>query len=745
MTPHDGSRCASCGRAVRLSANGPQGRICSACYARGRMEECAGCGRRQAPHRRRPDGRGLCHRCDRRQAAVEEVDALRVGIVEVVSSIEPHLEQAVVLEAIGRAARDLRQTGWLADALAGGAAALLGASTGPPVVDRLVSELTAAGAVHVRPPTCCRCGTTRELRERLDGQRLCKPCGSLLRAEACSRCGKIRPVAFRLPDGRGLCGACRLALTIEECAGCGRVARIERRAADGGGLCGRCAPPRPTVTCSICGRTRPGYGTRTGSNLRCERCAKRRVECARCGHRALVGAIWAEGAVCTTCRYNTLASRGTCDGCGKLRRIDPRNRDGRALCSDCAGLAPLSVCGECGAEDRLYEAGRCFACSLRRRLDDLIGARPDLDGLRTTLTASPSPRAALRWLAKPETRQVLGAMAAGDLPASHEALDGLPPSNSLTHLRHVLVAAGVLLERDEETARLEAWTDTMLAEIEDDDDRRVVEAFARWWVLRRYRGRLARRGASSLSYARANIQEAIRLTAWLRSHNRTLATCTQADIDLWLAGPPCRRRARAFLRWACRQHLAKNIDIMRPPHHVPGRSIDADEQAALARRLIIDEAIPLNIRVAGILLLCYGQPLARIVRLRLDHVHDGEEALAITFGRTDVVLPPAIAELVRALAAHPGRAVTGKTERTQWLFPGQGPGRPLSAAGLEEHLHRYGIDARAARNSLMLDLASELPPVVLADLLGVHPNTAVRWVQAAQGDWTAYAAAKAKR
>lgn len=744
MTLQDGSRCASCGRAVRLSQNSPQGRICSACYARGRMEECAGCGRRQAPQRRRPDGRSLCHRCVRRQDAAEEADALRLGIVKVIASVEPHLGQTVVLEAIRRAARDLRQTGWLADALAGGTAALLGASAGPPVVDRLVAELVAVGAVAVTPPTCCRCGTTRELRERLDGQRLCRPCGARLRAEPCSRCGKIRPVAFRLPDGGGLCGACRLALTIEECAGCGRVARIERRAADGGGLCGRCGPPRPTVTCSICGRTRPGYGTRTGSNLRCERCAKRRVECARCGHRALVASIWAEGAVCSTCRYNTLASRGTCVACGKLRRIDPRNPDGRPLCSDCAGLPPLSVCTECGTEDRLYESGRCFACSLRRRLDELVGACPALDRLRDTLAASSNPRAALRWLAKPETRHVLGAITAGELAVSHEALDGLPPSNSLTHLRHVLVAAGVLPERHEDTARLEAWTETTLAEIADDDDRRVVEAFARWWVLRRYRARVARRGSSSQSHARANIREASRFMAWLRSHSRTLETCTQADIDLWLAGPPGRRRAREFLRWACRQRLAKNVDIVRSPDRVPGRSIDSDQQAALARRLILDDSVPLNIRVAGTLLLCYGQPLARIVRLQLDHVNDNQDTVSITFGHTEVVLPPAIAELIRALAAHPGRAVTGKTQRTKWLFPGQRPGRPLSAAGLEEHLHRYGIDARAARNSLMLDFASELPPVVLADLLGLHTNTAVRWVQAAQGDWTAYAAAKAQ-
>ncbi|MEW6474300.1 MAG: hypothetical protein AB1679_18770 [Actinomycetota bacterium] len=745
MSVQDGSRCASCGRAVRLSQNGPQGRICSACYARDRLEECAACGRHQTPNRRRPDGRALCHTCVRRQDAATEASALRIDIAELVAALEPHLEQDVIVEAIRRAARDLRQTRWLADALAGGPAPLLGTSTGPAVVGRLVAELQTVGALTVTPPTCCRCGTTRRLRERLAGQRICTPCASKLkRSEACSRCGRIQPINNRLPDGTGLCAACRLALTIEECASCGRVAKVARRAADGGGLCGRCVPPRPLVTCSICGRTLPGYGIRNG-NPRCQTCAKRRTECARCGHRAMVAVVWPEGPVCTTCRYKTLESRGLCVGCGQVRRIDPRNRNGQALCSDCAGLPPLSVCEECGVEARRYAAGRCFACSLRRRLDQLIGAAPALDGLRTTLAASSSPRACLRWLANAETRQVLGAMAAGDLPLSHEALDDLPPTKSLRHLRHVLVAAGVLPERHDDTASLEAWIDAQLNLMEQAEDRRVLEAFARWWVLRRYRGRVARRGASSMSHARTTIREAIRLMAWLQSHGRTLATCTQADVDLWLAGPPGRRGARDFLRWACRQRLAKDVDIVRRPDPTPGRSADADEQAALARRLLVDDSFPLNIRVAGIMLLCYGQPVARIVRLRLDHVHDDGDTLSITFGRTDVVLPIAIAELVRLLAVHPGRAVTGQSERPQWLFPGQHPGRPLSAGGLEQQLHRYGIEARSARSSVLLDFASEVPPVVLADLLGLHPNTAVRWVQNARGDWAAYAAAKAQR
>ena len=45
----------------------------------------------------------------------------------------------------------------------------------------------------------------------------------------------------------------------------------------------------------------------------------------------------------------------------------------------------------------------------------------------------------------------------------------------------------------------------------------------------------------------------------------------------------------------------------------------------------------------------------------------------------------------------------------------------------------------------MLDLAAEgLAPSFLADLLGLHPDTAVKWVHAACGDWTGYVASRSR-
>ncbi|MCA1702148.1 MAG: hypothetical protein LC808_02305 [Actinobacteria bacterium] len=69
---------------------------------------------------------------------------------------------------------------------------------------------------------------------------------------------------------------------------------------------------------------------------------------------------------------------------------------------------------------------------------------------------------------------------------------------------------------------------------------------------------------------------------------------------------------------------------------------------------------------------------------------------------------------------------------------------PLSAARLGERLRRLGIPTMAGRRAALMHLGARLPAAVLADLLGVAPTTAVRWVRTAGGDWTTYAAQVAR-
>ena len=86
----------------------------------------------------------------------------------------------------------------------------------------------------------------------------------------------------------------------------------------------------------------------------------------------------------------------------------------------------------------------------------------------------------------------------------------------------------------------------------------------------------------------------------------------------------------------------------------------------------------------------------------------------------------------------------GSRPGSGWLFAGLLPGRPITPARLAERLRALGIPVKAGRRAALIDLAAQLPAAVLADLLGLHPTTAVAWMHQAGGDWTRYAAQLAR-
>ena len=62
------------------------------------------------------------------------------------------------------------------------------------------------------------------------------------------------------------------------------------------------------------------------------------------------------------------------------------------------------------------------------------------------------------------------------------------------------------------------------------------------------------------------------------------------------------------------------------------------------------------------------------------------------------------------------------------ITPGQQmavPGLPITPARLADRLRAPGLPAKAGRRAALTDLAARLPAAVLADLLGLHPTTAV--------------------
>ncbi|MGV9307445.1 hypothetical protein ACWDLG_29070, partial [Nonomuraea sp. NPDC003727] len=121
-----------------------------------------------------------------------------------------------------------------------------------------------------------------------------------------------------------------------------------------------------------------------------------------------------------------------------------------------------------------------------------------------------------------------------------------------------------------------------------------------------------------------------RIERGLDKRDRTLASCRQSDIDAWYAQNTehARKRLRAFLTWAKKsRQCSRSLSL--PPMKISRRTpMTENERLAALRRLLIDADVPQLLRVAGIIVLLYAQPLTRVVRLTTDDLlRDGEALL----------------------------------------------------------------------------------------------------------------------
>ena len=310
----------------------------------------------------------------------------------------------------------------------------------------------------------------------------------------------------------------------------------------------------------------------------------------------------------------------------------------------------------------------------------------------------------------------------------------------------MLTATGALPARDEELARTGRWLAAVLETIEPAADRRLVHAYATWQVMRRLRASAAgtARPRTPTAHARNKIRAAVSFLAWLRGRRITLATCGQADIDQWLHTGPSACTTRDFLAWAASRGHCRPLTIPAPPRDT-GPAISQDQRWALTARLLHDTALEPTDRVAGCLLLLYGQPLSRIAAMTTSQVTHRDHETFIRLGRHDVPVPGPLAGAALTLI-NDGRSYrgVGSPPATTWLFPGHLPGRPITPARLGERLRAIGIYAQTGRRAALTDLAAQLPAAVLADLLGLHETTAAKWIHQAGGDWTRYAAELAR-
>jgi hypothetical protein len=459
-------------------------------------------------------------------------------------------------------------------------------------------------------------------------------------------------------------------------------------------------------------------------------------------------ASWPGEDLCYSCFYAAMRTRGICPKCGHDGVLPGRAPDAnhQPICLSCAGIRGNFTCRSCGTEGERYRRGTCARCALRKDLTALIidGANDPaaMTSIVDALCRVDRPASILTWKLSTSVQTLLTGLACGDIPLTHEGLDATGMEGEAAHLRSVLVHTGVLPPRDEPLARFERWLSSKLEAVTEPAVRGPVEQFAAWHHLRRLR-RTSAPGQSSdaaTRYAKQDITEAIKFLTWLHgTHQRTAATCLQQDVDEWLvSGPTTRQKIRNFFAWAKKTRLNRAVQISHR-QTIPSRALTQEQRLAWLKELLDGDSDSLAYRAAGVLLLLYAQPLTKIAALQISAVTSASGEMRIWLGQEPIPVPPPFADMLcQHIRNRPHLRTAGGVVATPWLFPSIRPGWHLDPQMVMKRLRSLGIDLLGARNTALQSLVVEVPPPLVAELLGYSYNVTQRHAEIAAQPWARY-------
>jgi len=457
---------------------------------------------------------------------------------------------------------------------------------------------------------------------------------------------------------------------------------------------------------------------------------------------------WPADRLCNSCFYAAMRTRGICPICGHGGVLPGRvnHTDPRPVCLSCAGIPGNYRCASCHAEGQLYRGGQCARCALRDDLTALmVDAAADpvtMATIVTILCGVDRPESILSWKRSPTVRALLTGLAGGDIPLSHDGLDAAGQSRQVSHLRSLLEHNGLLPKRDERLARFQFWLASKLDTICEPAVRAPVEQFATWHHLHRLR-RNSQPGQTShgpTHSAKQEVNETIKFLTWLHdTHHRTAATCRQQDIDEWLAtGPTNRTKIRTFVVWTNKSNINTALHLDAPPAR-SSRLLTQDQRLAWVKELLTGNMESLPYRVAGTLLLLYAQPLMKIVALPTAAIVSAPLETRISLGAEPVPVSEPFADMLKHhLHNRPNLRTAGGMVANPWLFPGHRAGKHLDPHTMMMALRTLGINLLGARNSALQNLVAEIPPPVVAHLLGYSHNCTQRHAQLAAQPWSRY-------
>jgi hypothetical protein len=191
--------------------------------------------------------------------------------------------------------------------------------------------------------------------------------------------------------------------------------------------------------------------------------------------------------------------------------------------------------------------------------------------------------------------------------------------------------------------------------------------------------------------------------------------------------------------------LAGDLAVPLPPRQEPTRLLAEDDHIQQLDRCLTDEAMPLDLRVGGALVLLFGMLVSRITQLTKDDVIEDGQGTCLAIDGHRLMLPPRLADLVRRLRDQDeprwtlGRLGSPRRGSSQARAR---PARPWTSCSASASTATASTPTPAATPP-----ASPWPPNCLPrcwpDLTGISISTAERWSQWAKRDRAAYVGQRA--
>ncbi|MGH3557691.1 MAG: hypothetical protein ACRDTK_09425 [Mycobacterium sp.] len=129
----------------------------------------------------------------------------------------------------------------------------------------------------------------------------------------------------------------------------------------------------------------------------------------------------------------------------------------------------------------------------------------------------------------------------------------------------------------------------------------------------------------------------------------------------------------------------------------------------------------------------------RIAALKTTAVDVTGDEARISLGAEPIpVSEPFAAMLKDHLHNRPNLRTGAGMTANPWLFPGCNAGKHLHPQTMLGRLHNRGISVLGARNAALQNLVAEIPPPIVAHLLGDSHNTTQHHARLAARPWSRY-------